>query len=118
MADPWGISGPDFVVLYIALLGAVLLIRVIVSGIVTSRAMRADAVAPGPPPTVYQLAFLAGGPDRAVDAAVAALVERGQLRVNSYKQVSQAGTRPWCRGRSALPARFATHPPGTKLERS
>jgi uncharacterized protein (TIGR04222 family) len=94
MTDPWGISGPDFVVLYIALLGAVLLVRVIVSGIVNSRAMRADAVAPGPPPTVYQLAFLAGGPDRAVDAAIAALVDRGQLRVNSYKQVSQAGTRP------------------------
>ncbi|WP_206788844.1 TIGR04222 domain-containing membrane protein [Amycolatopsis sp. MtRt-6] len=94
MADPWGISGPDFVVLYIALLGAALLVRVIVSGVVTRRAMRVGAASPGPPPTVYQLAFLAGGPDRAVDAAIAALVERGQLRVNSYQQVSQAGTRP------------------------
>ncbi|WP_329049476.1 TIGR04222 domain-containing membrane protein [Amycolatopsis sp. NBC_01488] len=94
MDDPWGISGPDFVVLYIALLGAALLVRLIVSAVVASRALRADPVQPGPPPTVYQLAFLAGGPDRAVDAAIAALVERGQLRVNSYKQVSQAGTRP------------------------
>ena len=94
MSDPWGISGPDFVVLYIALLGAVLLIRLIVSAVFASRALRADNVQPGPPPTVYQLAFLAGGPDRAVDAAIAALVERGQLRVNSYKQISQAGTRP------------------------
>src|SRR4051812_44298977 len=94
MNDPWGISGPDFVVLYIALLGAGLLIRVIVSGVVSSRALRADDGRPVPPPTVYQLAFLAGGPDRAVDAAIAALVDRGQLRVNSYKQVSQAGTRP------------------------
>ncbi|MFT7874377.1 MULTISPECIES: TIGR04222 domain-containing membrane protein, partial [Amycolatopsis] len=94
MTDPWGISGPDFVVLYIALLGAVLLVRVVVSGIVNSRAMRADAVAPGPPPTVYQLAFLAGGPDRAVDAAIAALVERGQLRVNSHQQISRTAARP------------------------
>ncbi|MDT7799734.1 MAG: hypothetical protein QOI78_3167 [Actinomycetota bacterium] len=94
MDDPWGISGPDFVVLYIALLGAALLIRLIVAGVVGSRAARADNVQPGPPPTVYELAFLAGGPDRAVDAAIAALVERGQLRVNSYKQISQAGSRP------------------------
>ncbi|MEV6628773.1 TIGR04222 domain-containing membrane protein, partial [Amycolatopsis sp. NPDC051114] len=94
MADPWGISGPDFVVLYIALLGAVLLIRVIVAGVAASRALRADHEQPGPPPTVYELAFLAGGPDRAVDTAIAALVERGQLRVNSYRQISKAGTRP------------------------
>jgi uncharacterized protein (TIGR04222 family) len=94
MDDPWGISGPDFVVLYIALFGTVLLIRVIVAGVVSSRALRADNARPGPPPSVYQLAFLAGGPDRATDAAIAALVERGQLRVNSYKQISQAGTRP------------------------
>src|SRR3954471_3323451 len=94
MDDPWGISGPDFVVLYIALLGAALLIRVIVAGVVAARALRADTERPGPPPTVYELAFLAGGPDRAVDTAIAALVERGQLRVNSYKQISQAGTRP------------------------
>jgi uncharacterized protein (TIGR04222 family) len=94
MDDPWGISGPDFVVLYIALLGAVLLIRLLVAGVVASRALRADNARPGPPPTVYELAFLAGGPDRAVDAAIAALVERGQLRVNSYRQISKAGTRP------------------------
>ncbi|GAB3142297.1 TIGR04222 domain-containing membrane protein [Amycolatopsis stemonae] len=94
MDDPWGISGPDFVVLYIALLIAVLLVRVVVSGVATSRAARADSALPGPQPTVYQLAFLAGGPDRAVDTAIAALVDRGQLRVNSYKQISQAGTRP------------------------
>ncbi|MGW4522430.1 TIGR04222 domain-containing membrane protein [Amycolatopsis sp. NPDC004378] len=94
MDDPWGISGPDFVVLYIALLIAVLLVRVVVSGVANSRAARADSALPGPQPTVYQLAFLAGGPDRAVDTAIAALVDRGQLRVNSYKQISQAGTRP------------------------
>ncbi|WP_290062969.1 TIGR04222 domain-containing membrane protein, partial [Amycolatopsis solani] len=94
MDDPWGISGPDFVVLYIALLGAVLLIRRVVSGVASRRAQRVDDGRPVAPPTVYQLAFLAGGPDRAVDAAIAALVDRGQLRVNSYKQVSQAGARP------------------------
>ena len=94
MNDPWGISGPDFVVLYIALLGAVLLARLVVSGIAGARALRADDARPGPPPTVYQLAFLAGGPDRAADAAVAALVERCVLRVNSNKQLSQAGARP------------------------
>jgi uncharacterized protein (TIGR04222 family) len=94
MDDPWGISGPDFVVLYLALLGAVLLIRAVVSGVAASRAARADDARPGPPPTVHQLAFLAGGPDRAADAAIAALVERGLLRVNSHQQISQAGAPP------------------------
>lgn len=94
MTDPWGISGPDFVVLYIALLGAVLLVRLVVTGIAVAWARRPGRAQPGPPPTVYQLAFLAGGPDRATDAAIAALVERGQLRVNSYKQISKTGTRP------------------------
>ncbi|SFW89230.1 TIGR04222 domain-containing membrane protein [Amycolatopsis australiensis] len=94
MDDPWGISGPDFVVLYIGLLVGVLLVRVVVSGVANRRALRADAVQAGSPPTVYELAFLAGGPDRAADAAIAALVERGQLRVGSSKQISRAGTRP------------------------
>lgn len=62
MDDPWGISGPDFVVLYIALLGAVLLIRLVVSGVMAGRAMRADHAQPGPTPSVYQLAFLAAWP--------------------------------------------------------
>jgi uncharacterized protein (TIGR04222 family) len=94
MNDPWGISGPDFVVFYVVLLCAVLLVRVIVTGVVKAWARRPGRAQQGPPPTVYQLAFLAGGPDRAVDAAIAALVERGQLRVNSYKQISQTGARP------------------------
>src|SRR4051794_15126442 len=94
MTDPWGISGPDFVVLYIALLGGVLLVRLVVSRSAGARALRADQARPGPPPTVYQLAFLAGGPDRAADAAGAALGARGKRGVNSSKQVSQAGARP------------------------
>ncbi len=94
MDDPWGISGPDFVVFYVTLLVAVLLVRLVVTGIAGAWARRPGRAQPGPPPTVYQLAFLAGGPDRAADAAIAALVERGQLRVNSYKQISKAGTQP------------------------
>ena len=94
MDDPWGISGPEFVQLYIVLLVVALIVRGIVSGVARQRAARVADVPAGPPPTVYQLAYLAGGPDRAVDTAIAALVERGQLRVNSYKQLSQAGPLP------------------------
>ena len=90
MTDPWGISGPDFVVLYVTLIVAVLLVRLVVTGVARAWGRRPGRAQPGPPPTVYQLAYLAGGADRAVDAAIAALVERGQLRVNSYKQIGHA----------------------------
>ncbi|MEU4254255.1 TIGR04222 domain-containing membrane protein [Amycolatopsis sp. NPDC026612] len=94
MDDPWGISGPDFVAFYVTLLVAVVVVRLVVGGIAVVWARRPGRAQPGPPPTVYEVAFLAGGPDRAADAAIAALVERGRLRVNSYKQISKVGTRP------------------------
>ncbi|MFE0026235.1 TIGR04222 domain-containing membrane protein [Amycolatopsis sp. NPDC059021] len=94
MKDLWGISGPEYLALHVGLLGIVLLARVLAPAL--SRLGRASAVAqPEATLSVYQLACLAGGPDRVVDAAIAALVERGELRVSSTKKItSTTGTVP------------------------
>jgi uncharacterized protein (TIGR04222 family) len=46
------------------------------------------------PLTVYELAYLAGGGTRVVEAAIAALVERGVLRTSSDGTVRATGTVP------------------------
>jgi hypothetical protein len=43
---------------------------------------------------VYETALLAGGPDRAVDTAVVALVETGRVRVRGTGQLSVVEPRP------------------------
>ncbi|KZB80618.1 TIGR04222 domain-containing membrane protein [Amycolatopsis regifaucium] len=94
MKDTWGIPGPAFLAVY-----AVLLVLPLLVGLLWTIAVRVGRKAPraavsGPEPTVYELAFLAGGPDRVVDTAIAALVERGTLRVSSSKQLQLTGPMP------------------------
>lgn len=94
MKDTWGIPGPTFLAIY----GALIVFPVVV-GLVWTIAVKLSAKAPratvsGPEPTVYELAYLAGGPDRVVDTAIAALVDRGTLRVSSSKQLQLTGPEP------------------------
>ncbi|UUV33558.1 TIGR04222 domain-containing membrane protein [Amycolatopsis roodepoortensis] len=94
MEDTWGIPGPTFLAIY----GALIVFPVVV-GLVWTIAVKLGAKAPrgtvsGPEPTVYELAYLAGGPDRVVDTAIAALVDRGTLRVSSSKQLQLTGPEP------------------------
>ncbi|WP_037357542.1 TIGR04222 domain-containing membrane protein [Amycolatopsis orientalis] len=46
------------------------------------------------PRDVYDVAYLAGGRPRAVEAAIAALLARGQLQVGSYGEIIAAGSPP------------------------
>ncbi|SEP43198.1 TIGR04222 domain-containing membrane protein [Amycolatopsis saalfeldensis] len=94
MSEPWGISGPQFLVLYGLALALLLVVQLVLPAMVRARARSAPAAHDGSMPGVYQLAYLAGGAPRAVDAAIAALVERGLLRLNSYRQLSAAGPAP------------------------
>jgi uncharacterized protein (TIGR04222 family) len=55
-----------------------------------------------PPLDVYDIAFLAGGPNRAVETAIVALVRNGRLRVHSPGQLATA---PAARGRPARTSR-------------
>ncbi|MGY6654299.1 TIGR04222 domain-containing membrane protein [Amycolatopsis sp. TRM77291] len=94
MEDTWGIPGPTFLAIY----GALIVFPVVV-GLLWTIAVKLGAKAPrgtvsGPEPTVYELAYLAGGPDRVVDTAIAALVDRGTLRVSSTKQLQLTGPLP------------------------
>ncbi|MFD5095774.1 TIGR04222 domain-containing membrane protein [Amycolatopsis thailandensis] len=94
MEDTWGIPGPTFLAIY-----AVLLVLPLAVGLLWTIAVKLGRKAPraavsGPQPTVYELAYLAGGPDRVVDTAIAALVDRGTLRVSSSKQLQLAGPEP------------------------
>ncbi|MFE6616116.1 TIGR04222 domain-containing membrane protein [Amycolatopsis sp. NPDC057786] len=94
MEDTWGIPGPTFLAIY----GALIVFPVVV-GLVWTIAVKLGAKSPratvsGPAPTVYELAYLAGGPDRVVDTAIAALVDRGTLRVSSSKQLQLTGPEP------------------------
>jgi len=94
MDNPWGISGPAFVWLYLGLL----LVPLVVRGFLRSAAKRITPRATHGhdtyPLSVYHLAYLAGGPNRTVETVIAAMIERGQLRVNSKKKLKAVGAPP------------------------
>jgi uncharacterized protein (TIGR04222 family) len=85
MDQPWGISGPEFLIGYLVLLGCC---------IAYTRGVRArlgEAEAgdrAAPELDVYEAAYLADGPGRAVDTAVATLVGRGTLRATRNGMIS------------------------------
>jgi uncharacterized protein (TIGR04222 family) len=83
MDNPWGISGPDFVWLYIGAFGLAL-----IALFVLRRMGRSGALgrAGHEPLTVEETAYLSGGWLRVVESAVTGLVERNVIRVerNGY----------------------------------
>jgi uncharacterized protein (TIGR04222 family) len=87
--DTWGISGPQFVLIYLALVGAGFLLAV---GLRLS-ATRSGAKQPGRRPTPAEAALLADGPDRAVYAAVAGLRATGVIGVEGGR-LTAAGPLP------------------------
>ncbi|MEV0072169.1 TIGR04222 domain-containing membrane protein [Amycolatopsis sp. NPDC050768] len=91
MDETWGISGPQFLAWYGIALALVLAVQVVWPRVARTRAVEHT----GELPDVYHLAYLAGGPERVADTAIAALVDRGLLRVNSEGVVTAAGKHPW-----------------------
>jgi uncharacterized protein (TIGR04222 family) len=77
--QPWGLSGPQFIAVYIAGYIASVVIVFLVQAVLT----RTDAGAAHtvPPLDVYQTAYLAGGPLRVVETAIAGLALRDQILV-------------------------------------
>ncbi|WP_409493285.1 TIGR04222 domain-containing membrane protein [Amycolatopsis sp. cmx-11-12] len=94
MEDTWGIPGPTFLAIYGALLVFPLVVGLLWTIAVKLGRTTPRAAVSGPEPTVYELAYLAGGPDRVVDTAIAALVNRGTLRVSSLRKLQLAGPEP------------------------
>ena len=81
---PWGLSGPEFLWLY----GAGLVLGIAVA-IWRRMAVRRPRLTEQPGPLVAEeLGFVAGGPQRAVEVAVARLVRAGAVRVDRRGNLS------------------------------
>ncbi|MEJ2886265.1 TIGR04222 domain-containing membrane protein [Actinomycetospora aeridis] len=94
MGNTWGISGPAFLGIYALLLVASALVAPVLVRRLDWRVARRDGEAPAPDATVEDLALLAGGPARLVQAAIARLVEGGVLRVGRDRHLTVTGRAP------------------------
>jgi len=86
MSEPWGLSGPQFLAIFVAglLLAtfAPLLLRRLIGRVPSGRLTRQlDA---------YEVGYLADGPDRAADVIITELVSSGALRIDSSGHVTTA----------------------------
>ncbi|MHA6764204.1 TIGR04222 domain-containing membrane protein [Streptacidiphilus sp. PAMC 29251] len=89
MTNPWGLSGPQFLGLYV---GAAAVSFVLV--LVLRSLLRGSGPADPGPVDVYTAAAVAGGSDRVVDTAVYALVEGDHLRTARDRTLTVCGGRP------------------------
>ncbi|MFI7679342.1 TIGR04222 domain-containing membrane protein [Actinophytocola sp. NPDC049390] len=86
---PWGLSGPEFLWLYSAAL-----VAGVAFAIWRRMAVRRPRSAEPPGPlAAEELGFLSGGPQRAVEVAVARLVDAGAVRVDRRGNLSDASER-------------------------
>ncbi|MBP2330852.1 uncharacterized protein (TIGR04222 family) [Kibdelosporangium banguiense] len=92
MEDTWGIPEPMFTGIYLLGFSAALLFAFAVRILTRSGAAATTAAAPDEALSAQDLACLTGGPRRVVEAAVAQLVDAGQLRA-SRDGYLQAGKR-------------------------
>jgi uncharacterized protein (TIGR04222 family) len=83
MDQPWGLSGPQFLLVYgaglVVALAAPSLLRLLVRWVPGTRFDRQLGAC--------QAGYLAGGPGRAAEVVIAELVSRGALRVDSTGRV-------------------------------
>jgi uncharacterized protein (TIGR04222 family) len=84
--QPWGLSGPQFLGLYLGVFALSALLAVAVRP-----ALRRGPVKDAGWGDVYTLAVLSGGSIRVVDTAVQALVEGGQLRAGRDHKLTVCG---------------------------
>lgn len=111
MAQPWGLTGPEFTVIYLVgfplSLVIVLVLQAMVSRIGSRRAggeARLD---------IYEAAYVAGGPSRVLNTAVAGLALSGRILVASGGNVtpSRPARRP-IRSRLRCGGSYAPAPSG------
>ena len=87
MEQPWGLSGPEFLSIYWIALGVAVAFAIVVR--IRLRSGRRDASAHSF--DVDELAYLAGGPHRVVEASVARLIEAEALRSTRRGTVGLTG---------------------------
>src|SRR4030088_570733 len=87
MHEPWGISGPQFLSLYLV----ALIIALVWTRIARLRMRRTPGGQPPRPLTVDEFAYVAAGPRRVVEASVARLLESGALRLSRSGMLRATG---------------------------
>lgn len=83
MDNPWGISGPGFLWLYVGGLA----VASVATVLLRRRAKSAGATDTREPLTIDEIAYLAGGRGRVVEWAFANLVDKGAVRVERSGQL-------------------------------
>jgi uncharacterized protein (TIGR04222 family) len=91
VSEPWGLSGPQFLVIYLVAVAVALILVGVLRWAGRTAAPTSTAAAP---PTIDELAFVAGGVHRVVEAAVARLIESGALRPARRGTVTATGGPP------------------------
>lgn len=79
LGGPWDLSGPEFLKLFALLMGVVGVASFFIRRFARQPSSPGDVALADP----YLLATLAGGRDRAVESAVASLVQSGQLKLSA-----------------------------------
>ena len=85
MGQPWGLSGPEFIGVYIAGLAAVICIPMVFRQVIRGAPSR-----PARDLDPYEVAYLAGGPSRVAQLVVTEQIGCGALRVDSSGRVTTA----------------------------
>src|SRR5882757_9185433 len=75
--EPWGLSGPEFLSYYFAAIVAALALAAVIRTLPKLGSARPTAEL-----SAVAFGYLAGGPERAVETAVARLLEAGALRAS------------------------------------
>lgn len=89
MEQPWGLSGPEFLLLYgIALVVWCAIVVVARAEVKRTGEPRTDGHVLG----LYERAFLHGGSDRVADTALAGLIEAGRVRVTRSRKLHRIST--------------------------
>ncbi len=83
MSQPWGLSGPQFLVIY----GVGTAVAVVVSFLLHLLIRSAPSAGPDRQLDPYEVGYLAGGPTRAAQVVIADFVDSGAVRVDSSGQV-------------------------------
>jgi uncharacterized protein (TIGR04222 family) len=90
MSQPWGLSGPQFLSIYVAgmaaFVGAPWLLVLLARTFGT-----ASPRVPAPVLDAYEVGYLAGGAQRAAEVVIGELTASGARRVDSAGQISQVG---------------------------
>lgn len=86
--EPWGLSGPEFLQLY----WVGLALAVLVSIVVRVRVRAGHSTQPVRSLDMDELAYLAGGPRRVVETAIARLLTAGELRTSRRGTVQATST--------------------------